>query len=239
MADRSLEALLDVQAADLAADQLRYRRSSLPERAALRERRAALDELDGQLTALQGRAGELDRLQRRMEDEINSMEAKAADSGRRLYSGAVSAPRELQALSDEVEAVRRRQRRLEDDLLDVMEQAEPIGTDIPRLIEERGRVAAEAEQLQQAIAEEEEGIARELAEQQATRAAAAAGVPADLLRIYEELRRRLGGVGIARVDAGRCTGCHLGLPAVELDALRHAAEGQIVRHEECGRILVP
>ena len=239
MADRSLEALLEVQAADLAADQLRYRRSSLPERAALRERRAALDELDGQLTALQERAADLDRLQRRMEDEINSMEAKAADSERRLYSGAVSAPRELLALSDEVEALRRRQRRLEDDLLDVMEQSEPIGTDIPRLVEERGRVAAEAEQLQQAIAEEEQGIARELAEQQATRAAAAAGVPAALLRTYEALRRRLGGVGIARVDAGRCTGCHLGLPAVELDAVRRAPEGEVVCHEECGRILVP
>ena len=239
MADALLGRLLEVQAADLAADQLRYRRESLPERTALRERRAALDDLDRQLTVLRGRAGELDRSQRRMEDEISSMEAKAADSERRLYSGGVNAPRELQALSDEVEALRRRQRRLEDDLLDVMEQAEPVGADIPRLVEERGRVAAEAEQLQQTIVEQEEGIGRELAEHEAVRAAAAAGVPADLLRTYEELRRRLGGVGIARVDAGRCTGCHLGLPAVELDAVRRAPEGTIVRHEECGRILVP
>ncbi len=119
-----------------------------------------------------------------------------------------------------------------------MEQAEPVGADIPRLVEERGRVAAEAEQLQQAIVEQEEGIGRGLAEQEATRATAAAGVPGDLLRTYEELRRRLGGVGIARVDADRCTGCHLGLPAVELDAVRRAPEGTIVRHEECGRILV-
>ncbi|HEV2766831.1 MAG TPA: hypothetical protein VGV63_03860, partial [Acidimicrobiales bacterium] len=117
MADALLDRLLEVQAADLAADQLRYRRESLPERAALRERRAALEDLDRQLTVLRGRAGELDRSQRRMEDEITSMEAKAADSERRLYSGAVNAPRELQALSDEVEALRRRQRRLEDDLL--------------------------------------------------------------------------------------------------------------------------
>lgn len=239
MADALLDRLLEVQAADLAADQLRYRRESLPERAALRQRRAALDDLDRQLTVLRGRAGELDRSQRRMEDEISSMEAKAADSERRLYSGAVNAPRELQALSDEVEALRRRQRRLEDDLLDVMEVAEPVVADIPRLVEERGRVAAEAEQLQQAIVEQEEGIGRELAEQEATRATAAAGIPSDLLRTYEELRSRLGGVGIARVDAGRCTGCHLGLPAVELDAVRRAPEGTIVRHEECGRILVP
>lgn len=239
MADALLDLLLEVQAADLAADQLRYRRESLPERAAFRERRAALEDLDRQLSVLRGRAGELDRSQRRMEDEISSMEAKAADSERRLYSGAVNAPRELQALSDEVEALRRRQRRLEDDLLDVMEQAEPIGAEIPRLVEERGRVAAEAEQLQQAIVEQEEGIGRELAEQEATRAAAAAGVPTDLLRTYEQLRKRFGGVGIAQVDAGRCTGCHLGLPAVELDAVRRAPEGTIVRHEECGRILVP
>ncbi len=93
MADALLDRLLEVQAADLAADQLRYRRESLPQRAALRERRAVLDDLDRQLTVLRGRADELDRSQRRMEDEISSMEAKAADSERRLYSGAVNAPR--------------------------------------------------------------------------------------------------------------------------------------------------
>lgn len=239
MADPALQALLEVQAADLAVDRLRYRRESLPERAALREHRAALDDLDGKLAALRGRAGELDRSQRRMEDEISSLEAKAADSERRLYSGAVVAPRELQALSDEVEALRRRKRRLEDDVLDLMELAEPVTVEIPRLAEERGRVAMEAERLQRAIVEEEEAIAREVAEQQRTRQTVAAEVPAHLLGTYDELRSRLGGVGIARLDAGRCTGCHLGLPAVELDAVRRAPEGAIVRHEECGRILVP
>lgn len=239
MAEPALEALLEVQAADLAADRLRYRREGLPERVALRERRAALADLDEQLATLRGQAHELERSQRRMEDEISAVEAKAVDSERRLYSGAVGAPRELQALSDEVEALRRRQRRLEDDLLDVMELAEPVAADLPRLVDERARVAAEAERLEQAILEEEEAIARELAEQRAARDAAAAGVPADLLTTYEGLRSRLGGVGVARLDAGRCTGCHLGLPAVELDAVRRAPEGAIVRHEECGRILVP
>ncbi|MDP9019246.1 MAG: C4-type zinc ribbon domain-containing protein [Actinomycetota bacterium] len=239
MADPALEALLEVQAADLATDRLRYRRETLPERAALREHRAALAELDGQLAGLRARAEEFERTQRRMEDEISGLQAKAADSERRLYSGAVGAPRELQALSDEVEALQRRQRRLEDDVLDVMELAEPLTAEIPRLVEERGRLTAEAERLQQAIAEHEDAVARELAEQRARRDAAAAGVPADLLRTYEGLRSRLGGVGAARLDAGRCTGCHLGLPAVELDAVRRAPEGAIVRHEECGRILVP
>jgi predicted nucleic acid-binding Zn-ribbon protein len=239
MPDPSQETLLEVQAADLAADRLRYRRQGLPERAALRERQAVVAHLDEQLAGLRARADELDRTQRRMEDEISSLEAKAADSERRLYSGAVGAPRELQALSDEVDGLKRRQRRLEDDLLDVMELAEPLAADIPRLTEERAQAAAEAERLEQAITQEEDAIDGELAAQQSAREVAAAGVPDDLLRTYEELRARLGGVGIARLDAGRCTGCHLELPAVELDAVRRAPRGAIVLHEECGRILVP
>lgn len=239
MAEPVLERLLEVQAADLAVDRLRYRRETLPQRAELRQRQAALAELDEQLDLRRRRADELDRSQRRLEDEVASIEAKAAESLRRLNSGTVGSPRELQALSDEVEALRRRQGRLEDDILEVMELAEPLAADIPRVQEERARMAAEAEGLERAIAEAEDAIARELADQQEARHAAAATVPGDLLSTYERLRNRLDGIGIARLDAGRCTGCHLGLPAVELDAVRHAAEGAIVRHEECGRILVP
>jgi predicted nucleic acid-binding Zn-ribbon protein len=73
----------------------------------------------------------------------------------------------------------------------------------------------------------------------AARADVAARVPDALLAHYEKLRRGLDGVGVARVDAGRCAGCHLSLSAVELDSLRRAADGQVVNHEECGRILVP
>lgn len=238
MAEPPFEALLEVQSHDVAADQLRYRRESLPERARLRGAERAIAELGSALQGEGVRLADLERAQRRLEDEIDSIEAKAKESEGRLYSGAVQAPRELQALADEVEGLRRRKRHLEDQLLEVMEQAEPVASEIARLGAERSAAEAEAALVREALSSQEGEIDGALATQLEARATVAARVPAELLATYEGLRRRLGGVGVARVDAGRCTGCHLSLPAQELDALRRAAPGEIVRHEECGRILV-
>ncbi|MBW3611451.1 MAG: hypothetical protein KY438_07970 [Actinobacteria bacterium] len=239
MSSSSLEALLDVQAHDLVIDQLRHRRATLPERATLVARADALAEVERSVADNEARAHELERAQRRLEDETALVVAKATASAGRLYSGAVVAPRELQALAAEVDALRRRQRGLEDEVLEVMEAREPLDAERARLGQEQEVLRAQGKRLAALLAAGEGEIDALIAVEQAARDTAARQVPDELLATYEGLRRRLGGVGVARVDAGRCTGCHLGLAAVELDSLRRAGEGAVVRHEECGRILVP
>lgn len=238
MAEAALEALLEVQARDLAADQLRYRRESLPVRAVLLEREGAQAAVERALAQAGGRRHDLARTSRRLEDEVDAAGARSHDSEARLNSGTVSAPRELQALSAEVAALRGRTSQLENDLLEVMEQAETVAAEVARLEGEKGRIDGEVASLRASLREHEAAIDAELAVEGAARAEAVASVPAHLLEVYERLRGRLGGVGVARVDAGRCTGCHLSVPTMELEALRRAAEGAIVCHEECGRILV-
>lgn len=234
----SLHRLLDVQDRDLQADQLRHRRASLPDRLALAEQEAGLAKLDLELEELRTRLGELQRTQKRLEDEIASIEAKGESEGKRLYSGTVTAPRELQSIQEEIGALARRQRTLEDELLDVLEVAEPLGEQVDGLDARRDELAAEADRLRTSIAEAEAVIDAELAEVGARRAALVDGLPAALLAQYERIRSHLGGIGIARLANGQCTGCHLTLPATELDRVKRAAEGTVVTHEECGRILV-
>lgn len=239
MADPSLEALLEVQAHDLTIDQLRYRRQALPERQALRDLAATLDGVERSKSSTAASIHELERAQRRLEDEVDRIEDKAQHSESRLYGGEVSALKELQALTTEVESLRARKRGHEDELLELMESIEPLSADLDRLGMQDKALALEAAHLAGVLAAQEEEIDRQLADAGASRAEVAARVPDALLARYEKLRRGLDGVGVARVEAGRCTGCHLSLSAVERDSLRRTAEGQVVSHEECGRILVP
>lgn len=233
-----LETLLEVQAADLVADQLRHRRESIPDRALRADQLRALAALDeeGRTTAV--RFHDLDRSQRRQEDEIAAVTAKITDIDRSLYSGTVSSPRDLQAMQAEIEALTRRRALMEEKLIEVMEEAEPLGVALAGIEEATAVHQAEAERLGFLIAEAEKAIDGELAEVTAGRDALAAGVPRDLLVTYERLRARLGGVAITRLEAGRCLGCHLALPSGELDAIRHAPPGASLFHEECGRLLV-
>jgi predicted nucleic acid-binding Zn-ribbon protein len=224
----SLHRLLDLQDRDLHADQLRHRRATLPERAALADGRRALAELDAARPAVVERLGALERSQRRLEDEVASLVDKQAVEGTKLYSGTVTSPRELQAMQDEIATLARRQGMLEDELLEIMEQTEPVQAELAELDRQRGGIAFEIERVSAALAEAVEG----------ERQAIAAELPDELLATYEKLRARLGGVAVARLEGSQCLGCHLSLPATEVDTIRHAAPDAVVTHEECGRILV-
>ena len=234
----ALHALLEVQALDTRADQLARRRATLPERGALAAAETTVRTRSAELDVLTGRAHELERAQKRAEDEIASLEEKARTTDRQLYSGSVTAPRELQALQDEAASIRRRIGLREDDVLAGMEELDPVAADVARLQAARDEASAAAAGLREAIAGHEASIDAELAEVSAARTGLVAGVPEALVAQYERIRARTGGVGIARLDGHRCTGCHLELPNREVDELRRAAPDAVVLHDECGRILV-
>lgn len=238
MADDPVHALLAVQEVDSALDRLAHRRRTLPERRALAEAEAAVDAVTGELATVEQRAGELAEEIRRREDEVAANEARASSLEATLDSGSGGSPRDLAAMADEVQGIRRRIGILEDALLDLLEEAETAGTTRTELHRRRDERAAAVADAGAALAAAEAAIDAEEAEVAPRRAGLVEQVPADLLATYERLRARLGGVAVAPLDGARCSGCHLTLPATELDALRHAPPGAVVRHEECGRILV-
>lgn len=233
-----VEDLLVVQEHDTAADRLRHRRSTLPERDELAASMEAIRALERTIATTEEERHAIGRDLKRLEDEVASLEARIQEVDRTLYGGTVTAARELQALQDELGALQRRQQVLEDDELELMERAEPLDAELERLAGERAAADREAERLTAALAEAESGIDEELRTLEGQRAEAVGVVADDLLAEYERLRAQLGGVGVARLEGGSCGGCHLALSAVEVDRIRREPEGSLVHCEECGRILV-
>jgi predicted nucleic acid-binding Zn-ribbon protein len=233
-----LQRLLDVQDRDLLLDQLRHRRDNLPDRAELGAQQQAVARVDRELATITDQLAELSRAEEKLSDEVETVDTKAAAETKKLNSGTITAPREIQALSDEIDALGRRKRSLEDDEIELMEKAEPLSADAERLGAERATAAAAIDRLSAAVSDQERAIDTEAAVIRAERDAAASDIPADLLGQYEKLRTKLDGVAVARLQGDLCLGCHVSLPAMEVDVIRHAPEGTVVTHEECGRILV-
>jgi len=231
-------ALLAVQEHDTRTDQLNHRIETLPLRAELAQLEDDVRTVDDQLGVTQRRRDELGRSQQRLEDEIASLSERANQAEKQLYSGSVTNPRELQALQDDVASIRRRIGQLEDDELEIMELVEPVDAERAQLTGERERLDAEGARLRAALGEAESELVAELAAVQAERDAAAAEVPDELWPEYDKLRARFGGVGIARLVGSTCQGCHLALPAVEVDRIRKLPLDEAVHCEECGRLLV-
>jgi hypothetical protein len=236
---RSLDGLLELQEHDSAIDRLRHRRETLPERGVLRAAEATLAELTGRIDVLAGRRDEVGREEQRYDDEARSLEEKAAEVERKMYSGEIASPRELQAMQADVDQLRRHRRGVEDRELAVMEQREAFDREIGALETGATERRAEADRARQSLAEQEGAIDAELGVETAARDELAGATPDELLAEYERCRQRARGIGAARLVGGTCQGCHLSIPTIEAERIRRAPPGTVAHCDNCGCILVP
>jgi predicted nucleic acid-binding Zn-ribbon protein len=127
---------------------------------------------------------------------------------------------------------------LEDQVLEILEVREPLDAQVADVTAQIGAIEARARSAATELAAAEAVIDRELEQLAGERSRAAEGIPADVLATYERLRARLDGVAVARLSGNHCDGCHLALPAAELDRIRHLPAQALVTCDQCGRILV-
>jgi uncharacterized protein len=234
----SLDQLLVLQEHDTAVDQLHHRRATLPERGELEALRRELGTSEAELATTQADREEVARTQKRLEDEVATVEEKVASVHQTLYGGSVTSPRELQALQDDEASLKRHQAAVEDKVIEQMELAVPLDERLAALADRRGHLDTEVDRVAAVLADSEAAIDLALESVTAARASVAATVAPDLLARYETLRHELGGIAVARLVGTNCGGCHLTLSAVELDRIRHEPGDVIVLCEECGRLLV-
>ncbi|BCJ34554.1 hypothetical protein Athai_20570 [Actinocatenispora thailandica] len=228
--------LLDLQATDTALTQLAYRRNHLPEL-------AELDKLDGELRAAtdetvraQTAVDDLDRDITRAERDVEQVRARAAKDRSLLDSGRGGA-KELESLQHELASLGRRQSELEDVELELMEQREQAAGALAAASQQQSEVRQLRDTAEQRRDESLVQLSEQEEQRRAERDPLAAALPGDLLALYERIRANTG-IGAAMLRARRCEGCRLELSGSELAQVRAAAAEEVIRHEECGRILV-
>ena len=231
-------ALLELQHHDSAVDRLEARRGSLPEDARLAELAGALTAVDQLAAERRGSLATLQREQTRLEDEIDMLTRKARSEEDRADSGKVTSPKELTAIQEEVAALKRRRVALEDDLLERMEQRETLEAELAELNGRRETITAEQAEVTRARDAILVEIDRDLATEQAARAAVAPRVGEELQTLYDQIRRRQGGVGAAALVGNTCQGCRVSISPVEQAAIRKLPPETVKRCENCRRILV-
>lgn len=229
-------ALLELAATDQALAAIAANRASLPEIAQIAAAEQKLVPLRQNLVLAQTEVDDLRRESRKLDAEIDTVRARSSRDAERLAAGTVPA-KDLTNLQHEIEALARRQATLEDQSLELMERTETADA-----------VLAEAEQAHQQTADEltaastrrDDAFADfddQQARLQATRAEQVAGLPADLLAVYDRVRKD-GRIAAAKLTGNTCGACRLAIDAVALGQIRAAAPDEVVRCDECGAILV-
>jgi uncharacterized protein len=230
--------LLDLQALDASLDRLAHRRKTLPELAQIEEADARQARLADDVVLVETEDSDLGREQSKLEGDIDQVRTRMQRDQQRLDAGQVGSPRELENLQHEIGSLKKRQSDLEDDELEIMEKREAVQARLAELRSEQEQVAttlAAAEQRRDAAFAE---IAAETEKATAQRAETASGLSAELVALYEKVRTSSGGVGAAALHQGRCEGCHLQLNTTDINRIREAPDDDVLRCEECRRILV-
>jgi predicted nucleic acid-binding Zn-ribbon protein len=155
-----------------------------------------------------------------------------------MDQGLITNPKDLERMQHEMVSLERRIAELEDVELEIMQQLEDAQADHDRLTAQLAELDAKAADLTKSRDEKSGDLESEIADLEAKRRVTAEDMPADLMALYEKLRASKGGVGAAALRARKCTGCSLQLTASDLGVIAKAPSNEVLRCEECDRILV-
>ena len=238
--DSSPHPLLGLQAVDSAADALSAERAALPQRAALVECDAEQATSAAEAAALRERGDALAGEQAELEREVSSAVEEGRQVEDKLYSGAVKVVAELEGLQSQLDAVRAKQAELEERQLERMEQQDALEAELAACAERSADCDRRRAELLGSLAEAEDEIDARLAERATEREAAAALVAPTALQAYDRLRKstRLRGVVTAQLSGDACGSCRIPVPVMHVTRVRQDAADDVVRCENCGRILV-
>ncbi len=181
---------------------------------------------------------DLDREQRKADADVEQVKARRTRDQQRMDQGLVSNPKDLERMQGELVSLERRITSLEDTELEVMERLETAQADLHELQAHLENLDRRAAELQAARDQKAGEIDVELADIAGRRKTTADGLADDLLTLYDRLRQQKNGVGAAALRARRCGGCSLELTAADLSVIAKAPSDEVLRCEECNRILV-
>ena len=232
-----LTRLLDLQGLDIAIEQVKRKVSSLPVHqtiaALMRKRAEAADELIEAKTAL----SDAEVAARRAEADVVPVRERLARNQARVDDGAMD-PKALSTALEEIEHLKQRVSDLEDAQLEAMDAQERAESHVGELTEDLERIEKDLRQQVGARDAEVAELAAEAKSLTEARAEKVAQIDGALVALYEKIRARANGVGVARFERGRCLGCGLQATVADISAYMSAPPDDVIRCAECDRILV-
>ncbi|WP_435198876.1 zinc ribbon domain-containing protein [Janibacter sp. GS2] len=230
--------LLDLQALDTRLQQIDHARGRVPQTVTLAEAERELQQVRDDVVRVETTLSDIRREVQRAETDVQQVRDRATRDQGRLDTGSGMTSKDLTALQSELESLARRQGDLEEIEIEAMERQEAAEARLTERTAEQTRMQGEVDRIR----EERDAAVAELDAERVSvagpREDLVAGIDDALLALYERIRANSGGLAAAELKHGRCGGCRLELNPVDLGRIDKAAVDEVVRCEECDRILV-
>ena len=177
---------------------------------------------------------ELERDLKRLENDVELVENRLKKDNQRLNESTSS--KDIVGIQGEIESLKSRLSKLEDDELELMDQVEISKAELTRLQAEHQSAETELESaksdLQQKLAELKQDSDRLISEIQSLKTQ----VTGELLELFEA--RLAKGIAIGRLTGSNCSACNMSLNSTAMSEISAVAEDELCSCPECGAILV-
>jgi predicted nucleic acid-binding Zn-ribbon protein len=231
------EKLLALQALDSSLIQLDHKARNLPVSKLLDEKIIAHATARDLCVAAETEKSDIKHELSKSEVDVEQVVSRIERDEKRLASGQ-GTPKELEQLQHELGSLAKRRAELEEIELEVMVRVEALDQRITSLSSERDALHEEVIKFSKEKDEALEEINRAKNATISERSALSSEIEKDLLGLYEKIRTSADGIGAARLHAGQCQGCNLTINAADLSKINSLPDDDVVRCEECRRILV-
>jgi predicted nucleic acid-binding Zn-ribbon protein len=193
----------------------------------------AVIETQNKLASERRHLEELTHQQHSVEWEIDDITSKLKTAEEELYSGRIRNPKELTNLQQEIDGLKVKRNKLEDQALEIMEKAELATKSAATLDSELRKIKTEWQSQQHKLSTDLKQVETAISNLKHKRELLATAIDPQVTDIYHELKRQRG-TAVAKVEQGICHGCRISLPVTEL---QRARSSNLVRCSSCGRIL--
>lgn len=229
---KALEDLCQLQALDSEIDAERARVTIID--ASLQDRSEFETAKQRHLVAA-GPVKALDAEARDLELKIGSARSQLAEADQKLYSGKVNNPRELNDLQARSANLRRQIEVGEAAELTVMERLDTAREELTSAEAALRQIVADRKVFETNLIAERKELVSTIRSTTARRDQVRTQLEAPILRSYDRLRTRYGGLALAEVKQRTCQGCRVSLVAALEQRLRQGE--QLVTCQSCGRFL--
>jgi predicted nucleic acid-binding Zn-ribbon protein len=227
-----LELILKIQSLDQRASELQKEIAILPRRIAEIEK--VLDSHKRRLEVDRAALAANQKERKRLDDDIKVQEQKISKLKDQMTSAKTN--EQYRAFQSEIEYCNKEIRKLEDRILELMTESEPLDQNMKKAEAALALETRQVEAEKKAALEKTEADRKEMEQVKAARMQAAAAARKDYISNYERIRRRAGGVAVAEAVDGRCTACNMTIRPQVMQELRQGLDG-IIFCESCKRIL--
>jgi len=174
---------------------------------------------------------------RRSEVDVEAVTDRMKKDEARLSAGTAS-PKELEQTQHEIATLTKRRTELEDSELEIMLRFDSVKKRLDELANDEVGLAQLELELNVRLENSKSEIGSELDRAMSGRAALVPQIEPPLYELYEKVRASAHGVGAALLIGNKCDGCHLVINAIEIERIKSLAVDEVLRCEECRRILV-